>query len=329
VFVETDLTPPPAELRLSGRVLDAATRAGVPALRVEAWDRAPRAGGQFGVSTYVAADGTFDLVLPPSPATSSLVFRLYRADALVATLDTQPSFGADGTGTIVLEVSTSVQATDDVVLHELGETIADSVHRMQLELSRYPSTIGAYVVDALDISVPVAVRVDALGQVRTKVLEQAPADATVGQVQMRVRPVPGAQDRARQPLDQPLAVLTELTPESIAALEARRVYSVEDLARLASSAVGRSALAGIVRGVDLPALLDKVALLAMPVLPSPVRSSLVDMGIGSPRGFVHAAASDLAPGLSERLGQTVSPDDVAIWQARVKVLIEVPLPTAE
>jgi hypothetical protein len=184
-------------------------------------------------------------------------------------------------------------------------------------------------VDALDISVPVAVRVDALGQVRTKVLEQAPADATVGQVQLRVRPSAGAQDPVRQPLDQPLGVLTELSAPTIAALEARRVYSVEDLARLASTAVGRSALAGLAPGVDLAALLDKVALLAVPVLPSPVRSALVDMGLASPRAFVDAAAADLAPGLSERLGQTVAAEDVAVWQARVKALIEVPLPTAE
>jgi hypothetical protein len=367
VFLETEVVPPPDVVRIHGRLMDSTSRKPLSALRVEVWDRSPRVGGMVGVSAFAAADGTFELAVPASgapvatiarrvlprlggsgasdrviappaavpgsPATPSLFFRVYAGDELIGTTDGELSWASDGSATAVVAVSPAVRTTDDVVLHELGETLAGTVNRMQNELNRYPSTMGAFLVDELDLTVPVAVRLDALGQVRTRVLEQAPAEGGVGQVRMRVRPVVGGDGGAAQPLDQPLRVLSMLTPSAIATLNARRVYSVEDLARLASSSAGREALADLRLGVDLDALIELAALLATPLLPRRVREELVGLGVGGLRAFVAADAAALAAGLAPALegetSQPVSEADVEAWQKAVRDVLLVPLPTAE
>ncbi|GAA4587819.1 hypothetical protein GCM10023194_37840 [Planotetraspora phitsanulokensis] len=328
VFCEVDLPPAaPAVFRVAGRLVDQVTRSGVAGLRVEAWDKVPRPGGLLGAATYTAQDGTFDLALP-ADVPPALFFRLYAADALVATLDDEVGWDAAGTGTVLLEIAGVPRPDGEVVLHELGETIATAVNRMQSELARYPSTVGAYVVDELDLSVPVAVQLDRLGQVRAKVVDRAPVDEQLGQIRMRVRPVLGARLPYADQLDQPLSVLTELSADAVARLNALRVYSVEDLARLASAPAGSAALAGLNLGVDLAALLDKVALLSLTVLPRPVREALILLGVSSPRAFAdHPDPAALAAALSVRLGQDIGVDAVTTWARLVRDGLAIPLPS--
>jgi len=198
---------------------------------------------------------------------------------------------------------------------------------MQRELDRYPSTLGAYVVDELDLSVPVAVQLDRLGQVRAKVVDRASGDEQLGQIHLRVRPVIGAEAPRADPLHQPLSALPELSAETIAKLRTLRVYSVEDLARLAQAAAGRQALEALALGVDLDRLLDKVALLAVPVLPRLVREALIRLGVASAKAFVEDPdPATLATRLSEEVGQVITEDAVKTWQQRVGATLRIPLP---
>jgi hypothetical protein len=314
--------------RVAGRVIDPATRRPVPGLRVEMWDQAARPGGLAGVATFAAPDGTFDLALPtPDAGPPRVFFRLYAGDVLAATLDPAVHWDDTGAGSVLLEVAADAAGGGEVLLHELGETIAGAVDRMQQELSRYPSTLGAYVVDELDLSVPVAVQLDQLGQVRAKVIDRAPADEQLGQFRMRVRPVLGARQPLPDRLDQPLTVLTELTAGAVAQLNALRVYSVEDLARLASAPAGREALAGLALGVDLDRLLDKAILLSVTALPRPVREALLRLGVVSTAAFAaHPDPAALAEALSKELGQTITVEAVKAWQESVEESTRIVLP---
>ena len=181
------------------------------------------------------------------------------------------SWTPEGVGVAVLEIPEPAPiASTEVGLHELGESIASTVDRVQTELARYPSSMGAYVLDEIDLDIPVDLRVDELGQVRTKVIDSAAAaNGGVGKLHMRVRPVLGASQRLADVSDQPLSVLVELTPAAIGKLEGERIYSVEDLARAARSAASRAALEALELGVELAPLLGKAALLALPVVRGP------------------------------------------------------------
>jgi hypothetical protein len=174
-------------------------------------------------------------------------------------------------------------------------------------------------------------RVDELGQVRTKVVDAANASGPeVGELHLRIRPVLGATQRAADVSDQPLSVLKELSAASIAQLEGQRIYSVENLARVAITGAGRAALEGLNLGVDLNALLEKAALLAFAGLPRAVREALVELRIASLQEFArYTERAALTTGLSTALGQEISEDDVVAWQKRVVAAFAVTRPSLE
>lgn len=370
VFVEVDAPPQIPELRIAGRVVDETTGAALANLRVEAWDKAPRAAGFAGAAAVTDSDGAFDLSLPraapaaeivplgppggpaairadggdgfpfprplpvarpPAFDTPELFFRLYRAEDLIATSEPAVNWSPGGVGQVLIEITLPPEAppSAEVGLHELGESIAGTVARVQAELARYPSSVGTYVLDEIGLTMPVEMRVDELGQVLAKVVDgDADARANVGRVELKVKPVLGAVHAPPTIPDQPLSVLTELSAEAIQKLEAQRIFSVEDVARVARSPSGRATLESYELGVDLDTLLAKAALLSLPMLPVRVREALLSLGYSSPDAFVKEEdAETLAGKLSTALEQEISAEHVTAWQAAVRKALEVPLPT--
>lgn len=339
-FLEVD----PAQLEprtfaVSGRVVDSVSRAGVFGVRVEAWDRLPRPGGMAGFAVDTANDGAFTVSIDRIPgggvasvAPPDLFFRLYASDQLLGTQNPGLSWTPAGTAVTVLEVAAPIEReSTEVGLHELGENLATTVDRVQQELARYPTSMGAYLLDEIDLEIPVDMRVDQLGQVRTKVLDSGvSADRNIGRVRMRVKPVLGVAQRPADVRDQPLATLADLSDEAIGALARARIYSVEDLVRTAQTAAGRTALGSLDLGVDLDVLLGKAALLALPTLPRPVREALVKLGYPNPAAFVaETDGAGLAAKLTIELDQAIGDADVTAWQARTRRLLTLPLPSDE
>jgi hypothetical protein len=266
--------------------------------------------------------------LPLGPP--AVFFRIYGQERLLVTTTPEISWTPEGIGTTVVEMAAPATTSKEVGLHEFGESVASTVDRVQTELSRYPKTMGAYVLDEIDLNVPVEMRVDEVGQVRTKVIDATTPEKSVGQMRMKVRPIIGSTQPPAEVRDQPLAVLEDLTPAAITRLEAQRIYSVEDLARAASSAAGRAAIGALALGVDLDALLAKAALLAFRPLPRAIREALIRLGVASLAAFAkdpHHAV--LAAKLSDLLEQTFTEADVAAWQDTVKKAHAVPRPSDE
>src|ERR1700755_1674564 len=71
-------------------------------------------------------------------------------------LDTD-ALGGDGAATATL-----LQPSAEVAIHELGESLAATVASVQGEMARYNTALGTYVLDEIDISIPVMLRVTKL-----------------------------------------------------------------------------------------------------------------------------------------------------------------------
>jgi hypothetical protein len=205
-------------------------------------------------------------------------------------------------------------ASAEVAIHELGESLAATVASVQGEMARYNTALGTYVLDEIDISIPVMLRVTKLGQVLARVTDTQTPDSAVGQIRLRLKPSTGA---ATVPTPsgaaQPLSTIELISREALARLESERVFSVGDLLRLASTPAGRDALAREVFGYMSQPVLDRAALMSLP-LPTGISTLLVKLGVNSPEQFVKSDPAQLAGSIRDYARLPVQPADVAQWQ---------------
>lgn len=208
----------------------------------------------------------------------------------------------------------AVPPSAEVALHELGESLAATVASVQGEMARYNTALGTYVLDEIDISIPVMLRVTKLGQVMARVTDSQAPDSAVGQIRLRLKPSTGA---APVPTPngaaEPLHTIDLITREALARLAGERIFSVGDLLRVAATAAGREALAREVFGYDLRGVLERAALVSLP-LPAGVSTLLLKLGITSPEQFVKSDPAQLSDTVRGYAGLAVSAADISQWQ---------------
>jgi len=209
---------------------------------------------------------------------------------------------------------TVAPASAEVAIHELGESLAATVASVQGEMARYNTALGTYVLDEIDISIPVMLRVTRLGQVMARVTDSQPPDAAVGQIRLRLKPSTGA---APVPTPngaaQPLSTIDLINPYALARLAEERVFSVGDLLRVAATAAGRDALAREIFGYDPTGILDRAALISLP-LPEGVSTLLIKLGVTSPEQFLRSDPTQLADTMRGYASLPVSASDISQWQ---------------
>lgn len=209
----------------------------------------------------------------------------------------------------------------EVVMHEIGESLAASLAGIQDELARYSASSGRHVVDELSLSVPVDMRVDALGQLVVTAREPG---SPGGEISLRLRP----DDVPTRPLLAvvDLTMLGSLTEEEVESLNGYRIFSVEDLMRVARNPSGRAALRTIGLAKNLDPVLSEAELLTLPFVPRRVLELMASLGIRSCADFVAADPEEVARPLTKGLGQEITPEDVSFWQGEVEELGRIPLP---
>lgn len=209
---------------------------------------------------------------------------------------------------------TVIPASAEVAIHELGESLAATVASVQGEMARYNTALGTYVLDEIDISIPVMLRVTKLGQVMARVTDSQTPDSAVGQIRLRLKPSTGA---APVPTPngaaQPLHTIDLITREALARLAEERIFSVGDLLRVAATAAGREALAREVFGFDLRGVLDRAALVSLP-LPAGVSTLLLKLGVTSPEQFLKSDPTQLADTMRGYADLPVHASDISQWQ---------------
>lgn len=322
------------DFSISGQVINAATRLGITGLQVEVWDRSETRSDQalIGVA-FTDPEGRFEIPLGEVQEVADLtdvIFRLFDNGEPVRNVEYAVGWDVlTGESEVVIEVGAppGPPESTEVALHELGESLAVTVASVQDELARYPTALGAYLLDEIDLNVPVHLRVDELGQMMATVVQTETPDSTIGQLHLRLRPILGASQPPRVGSGRSLAALDALSPEAISRLEAQRIFSVDDLLRVARNPSGRSALASLDLEPDLQIVLSRADVLTLPMLPDPVAETLLQIGVEAPADFVNGDATALAGALAEKLQQPVAVEDVESWQREVGEALTLPLPS--
>jgi hypothetical protein len=332
---------------LTGQVRRLSDGAPVQQVVVEAWDKDVRYHSLLGRES-VAPDGRFTLTFDEQyfgdfggDHLPDVFFKVLRDGALLLTTEgtTRTNMPA-GRHAILLEVpDANLQAhpvngsqapptpvTNEVVLHELGTALAATLATVQRELQRYPGAAGVQVVDEFDVTLPVAVRTDDLGQVLATVTSRAGAGEALGSIRLRTRPQAGP---VPQPVIAPQSVdvLPQLEPEEIEELRRRRVFTVDDLQRVSSTRPGLESLSKIVPSERLHKAVEQSELLSLGNLPSVVAEELVRADVTGRKELLERDPEVLAKTLSSRLGEEVTPDDITSWQNDLRDLMRIELPS--
>lgn len=205
----------------------------------------------------------------------------------------------------------------EVAIHELVDAVVQALVSTQRELARYATPLGAFVLDELDVTLPVRMRLDALGQIMTSLADPGGDERPVAQLRLRVRPALGTDTPPDVTSGQGLAELGVLDAQALAKLATLRIFSVDDLLRVARNAAGRSALSTLDVGVPITPLLDRLAIAAIPSLPPSVRKALIGVKIESPADFLARESGVLAKALTRYTGRRTTARDVEAWQLAV------------
>ena len=330
----------PTTFRISGQVVDNRRRRPVAGVHVQAWDLDVRFHSLLG-SADTDAEGRFKIAFNESyfgdyggDQLPDLFFRVFRNEELLLSTESTPIRNfADGAPAVTLEVDATgapkiaTTKSTEVTLNELGESVAASIGTVQRELASFPNALGAFLVDEIELAVPITMRVDALGQVMATVVDaEAPKTTAVGNLRLRIRPVLGATQPPPVSSGQSLESLGTLSPAVIKQLADHHVYSIDDVLRIARSPTGRAQLATLAKGTDVPRMLDKAALLAIPTIPTRVRATLVRLNVNSATDLVKADPEVLSKSLASSLDTAITADHVRAWQTSVRPSVDIPLP---
>ncbi|MEG3437136.1 hypothetical protein V0288_08400 [Pannus brasiliensis CCIBt3594] len=209
----------------------------------------------------------------------------------------------------------------EVVLKELGESVADSVASLQRELSRYPSTLGAFVLDEMELNIPVSMRVDDIGQLMVTVIDgDTLPKSRVGRLRLRFKPVLGTHEPLPTIAEQSLETLNCLSPEEIQLLNSRRIFTVDDVLRVTNHASGRQGLYAMGLKTEIERLRNRAFLRSLSVLPADIVDALFLLDIDSLDRFLGLSAPTLTEQLRkvDRLSQSLTSDKVRSLQEEVR-----------
>lgn len=229
----------PANYSFSGRVILLPEAQPLGGARVDVWNSSKSV--QWGRGE-TAPDGKFacPLAVPANsetlPDQDLITFAVYQGDQLLSPVASSVSWrpsaimaAAIVLGDAAIEVAVAPQQPihAEVGLHELTGGISAVIASMQQQLAVYSSDLGTFVVDTLELTLPVHMRVDQLGQVMATVVGGNDS-STATSLHLQIRPV-AASSTAPPLTREPLTTLRMLSDVAIAQLQSLRVFSIDDL----------------------------------------------------------------------------------------------------
>jgi hypothetical protein len=294
-------------------------------------------------TTDAAGDFSVDIDLSAEVVSESLV--IAEARRAGHRLPGPPGLAVFETGDRDLPVGRVELIVDDqpvrpvepvLTLSELGGEVASVVGAMQAELNRYPIVGGAFVVDEIEVTLPVRTSVDLLGQLRTEIADGTDTSES-STVRLMVRPLKDAPSPAPPAATVPLEDLDVLTAQQIDHLHELRVFDLLSLDRLLTQPASRAALQSV--GLPEQQLRGRAEVIHGLGLPGRLAVALLKAGVTSREAFLSRPPDELASAVGDAIGEPVTADVLSAWRERSRELrrlgappkrsIGVPLPDGE
>ncbi|HEX8115365.1 MAG TPA: hypothetical protein VF516_46885 [Kofleriaceae bacterium] len=217
------------------------------------------------------------------------------------------------TGQVVLVES--ADTLNDLNVAEIGQGLASVVGSIQQELGQYPVAGGVYVLDELELNVPVRLRVDHVGQIRASVLPER-SDPSGAELRLKIRPVLDVPVAAASIAAVPLEALDLLSKRQIAYLRELRVFDVASLLRLATNPMNQATLKSLRISVDK--VRERAELLLYAGLPDSVARILIEHGVASVQLFLSKSPEEIRRLLTPAMQTEISLEDIEDWQTRLR-----------
>ncbi len=215
-----------------------------------------------------------------------------------------------------------IKESSEVLFHELGESLSTAASQIQDELDRYPKSWGSFHIDSLELSIPVAMRIDSFGQVFVEVDKSTEKENAGGNVTLKIRPYFGDWNTPEIYSDQSVKDLDVLTDKEIQVLEEHRIFTVNDLLRLTRNPTGRKAFENIGLGDKLDKIINRSVLMGYQEMDDELKIALVKLGVDSLEKFTDAKKDKLSKQLLDKYKIDISQTKIAEMQKNVKSVLK-------
>jgi hypothetical protein len=201
----------------------------------------------------------------------------------------------------------------EVTILELGESIVQALTSVQQRLAQSADRAGRYLMDEVEMEVPVRLRIGADGQVLVTPAEGDEPPHLLTRVRLKLRPAeqdesvglpaPGGTDR-------PLSVIPTLGNTVIRRLGELHIFTIGDLLRITATVRGYQMLLELKIDFDLDRTIAQATLVASPEMPYVLAEALLRIGIQSRSQFARVDAESLKERLSPRLIELLGMEEI-------------------
>ncbi|MCC6612868.1 MAG: hypothetical protein IT320_05270 [Anaerolineae bacterium] len=209
----------------------------------------------------------------------------------------------------------------ELTILELGESVVQALTGVQQTLARSADDAGRYLMDEVELDVPVRLRIGPDGQVLVSPAEGDEPAHQLTRIRLKLRPA--EQDESvGLPLptgtDRPLTVLSELVPIVIQRLNDLRIFTVGDFLRTTSTVRGYALLSKLDMDFDLDKTIDQAKLVASPEMPYVLAEDLLQHNVNSRVEFAKLSPAQLKASVSDRLLEIMGMDEITRIQAVIR-----------
>ncbi|MCL4251671.1 MAG: hypothetical protein KJ065_26200 [Anaerolineae bacterium] len=209
----------------------------------------------------------------------------------------------------------------ELTILELGESVVQALIGVQRTLARSADEAGRYLMDEVELDMPVKLRIGPDEQVLVSPSEGDEPAHQLTRVRLKLRPA--EQDEAvGLPLpagtDRPLTVLPDLAQTVIQRLNALRIFSIGDFLRGTSTVRGYEMMMHLDMDFDLDKAIDQAKLVASPEMPYVLAEDLLQHGVNSRLEFAKLTSGQLKSAVSDRLVEIMGMDEIVRIQAVIR-----------
>lgn len=209
----------------------------------------------------------------------------------------------------------------ELTIEELGESLITALTNVQRSLAGSASEAGRYLMDEVDLDVPVRLRVGPDGQVLVTPAEGDDPPHQLTRIHLKVRPAE-ADEAIGLPLpagsDRPLSVIPDLPEVVIQRLNLLHIFTIGDFLRVTSTVRGYERISQLNLDIDLDKTIGQCKLVASPEMPYVLAEDLLRHGVNSRLQFAQLKREQLSQVISDRLIEIIGIEEIIRIQQTIR-----------